>query len=249
MANPACKVWTITDLIQANDLVMPRGLLGDTMLVPGNIAVMAGEAGIGKTFLTSFLADSVATGTSFCGIPTTQATVLYVSMEMCDTEFRHRAISMKLASTNGYFRPAFPPMMYLDNLEGQRALYRMVKSTGAKLVIVDSLRRVVHNEGSPEHMSDAFLALQQNISRPLGCVILFIHHSGKAADIPNDVRGPQVIQDIARDVMIVRRQKDGTRSFAFKKVTFGVEPATQSFRLAEDPNTGKVAVEFGPAYS
>lgn len=246
MAPDLGRVWTITDLIQAQHLIMPRGLLGGTMLVPGNIAVMAGEAGIGKTFLTSFLADAVATGGSFAGLKTTQATVLYVSMELCDAEFRYRACQMKLASTNGFFRPTFPVSLALDNVEGQRLLYRLIRDTGATLCIVDSLRRVVRGyEGSPEHMSRMFLDIQEKVTRPLNAVLLFIHHSGKPGEtVANDVRGPQVIQDIARDVMIVRRMKDGTRSFAFKKVTFGIEPPTQSFRLSENL-MGKVEVNFG----
>ena len=239
------RLWTITELIQEQNLTMPVGLLNHHILVPGNLAVLSGEAGIGKTFLTSFLADCVATGQPFAGLPTRQAKVLYISEELSDAEFRFRAINMSLHSTNGDFLSVFQTGMKIDQLEGLRALYRLCRGSQAKLVIIDSFRRIHSGpEGSNEYLSRLLLAVQKNVCRDLGIVVLFIHHAGKRdLENPNDVRGGQVIQDIARDVMVVRRTKDGLRSLGFSKVTFGIEPPISYFNLHENIE-GKTVVEF-----
>ena len=245
------RLWSITELIRETNLTMPRGLLNDYFLVPGTLALISGESGVGKTFLTSFLADAVSTGTQWLGMPTQQVPVLYYSEELDAAEYRHRLLQMSLRSTNGHFLGAFKTGLKLDNVEGLRALYMLVRQSGAKLVVVDSFSRV--QSGNPNF--DGFILgmmreLEEKITRRLGCCILFVHHAGKPdKDKPNDVRGSQALLDYPRDVMVVRKLQDGLRVLSFRKATFGPEPPPIHFSLSEEPITGKTCLQLLDASS
>jgi RecA-family ATPase len=240
------RLWTITELIQSK-LEMPRGLLNDYFLVPGTLALISGESGVGKTFLTSFLADSVATGTDFLGMPTLQAPVLYCSEELNAAEYRHRIIGMALKSTNGHFGGVFKTGLKLDQDYGQRALLNLVQTFGARLVIVDSLSRVkTGNLNYDDTILRMMGQLEERICRPEKCCLMFVHHAGKPdKDQPNDVRGSQALLDYPRDVMIVRKLKEeGLRVLSFRKATFGPEPAPRYFRLGSELLTGKTVLHL-----
>jgi RecA-family ATPase len=238
------RLWSMTELKQAQ-LPMPRGLLAEHFLVPGTLALISGEAGAGKTFLTTFLADAIVTGTPFLGMPTEQARVLYLSEELTKEGYRYRLLHMATLFVDGEFSGAFKTGIRLNWPEGRNALKALIKASGARLVVIDSFSRIHNGNANYDgFILEMFGALEREICIPLGVCILFVHHAGKPdKDQPNDVRGSVALVDHPRDVMVLRRLKEeNLRVLSFRKATFGPEPAPIHFRLGSELVTGKTTL-------
>ena len=240
--------WYTDDLIRASDLKLPEGLLNHSMLLPGTIAIMAGPAGHGKTYIAIKLAEAISLGIAFGGLPTLRGSVLFLSEEMQDREMRARLMSYNYVSGNQNLRWMFDQQLRIDQWRGISELYELVLAEGSPdLVIIDALRDVhAGPEGINDYMSPILKGVRNKVARPLDTCILFIHHFGKPTDTNkgiNSVRGASVIKDVASDVLTVERAKD-VRILDFPKVRHGKSPDSMPFLIQEDPMTLRTDIRF-----
>ena len=129
---PADPAWCIDGLIEAGDSVS-----------------LAGPAKLGKSLFALEAAASKAAGRSFLGRELSPGPVLYL-----DWENRPKTVTDRLRRMG--FTPAdlgpaaqvFPKVMPLDTEAGAAEVVKRVEQTGAELVVIDFLQRVLSGDQS-----------------------------------------------------------------------------------------------------
>jgi hypothetical protein len=184
-------------------------------LVPRyGITLLFGEAKIGKkTFLGISQACAIATGTGWCGFPTTKGKVLYIVGEGFFGVLRRVAAWEKLHGfkTGDNLRLLRAPINFFDHADVENALAAL-KAQGFEpdFVVIDTLARSMSGgkENATEDMSKVFelmdyfrarLVAEQVRSHWSEAGVEIIHHTGKEGI---DYRGSPVIKG-AVDAMIM----------------------------------------------
>jgi hypothetical protein len=172
-------------------------------LVPeGFLTLMAGEPGIGKSFLALRLAVSCAMGTRFLSRDCTRVPVLYLDRENPGAIVRQRVQSMAdgpvpgLKIWGGWLKDGVPA------LDDPRLL--TIAKEPKPLIIVDSLIRFHDGEENSASEMSKVLAKLRALANA-GATVFVIHHRGKgegAADYrgSSDIGGgPDVVYTLTRD--------------------------------------------------
>lgn len=210
------------------------------VLPKGELCVIFGESGSGKSFAVLDMVAAIATGKEWCGRPVTQGKVVYVVAEG-RAGFRKRLDALKeyrgidLTKIDLGIVADCPDLLHGDEEE----LAAAIKAAGgASLVVIDTLARVMAggDENSGAEMSDV-LAACKRIHEETSATVLLVHHSGK--DRAKGARGwsglraaadaeLEVIRSGTARRIRVSKQKDGEDSaeFAFelKVVVIDIDP-------------------------
>jgi len=201
------------DLVDFARVEFPaRTCILDPWLSSGDISMVFGPRGSGKTNLLLALALAIATGGSFGPWRATRPhKVAFLDGEMAGSSMQERLL-MHLGDVEpdpGYFRIFSPDLLPrgvslpdLSTLEGQEAVDPTID--GAEVVIVDNLsswcRSGIENEG------ESWLSTQQWLStlRRRGTSVVLVHHSGKSGQ----QRGTSRREDALDVVIELRRPAD-----------------------------------------
>lgn len=180
----------------------------DGLLPVGSMALMFGQPGSKKTYSALDLAVCTALGTDWCGFHVKPGAVLVI-----DEESGPRRLLRRMGEVlRGHMADAGTPL-FATSLEsfnfwthsgknGAAELESQIRTTGARLVIIDALADVMLG-GDENLVKDAqrvFHALRQVAERTGACIIL-IHHTIKNG---NGYRGSSAILgalDLAIDVV------------------------------------------------
>lgn len=214
-------------------------ILGDGVLCPGTLNLLAGEDGTGKTMLALNLGLALAAGRDFLGLRVPKkASVLFAEAEGNATHFRER---VRTAAKSMGVDPAAlalnfarePDLFAIDGqvLEAAIAEYR------PDLVILDTVG--YFNEGEENSNSD----WKQLVSKPLHrlarqyeTAFLLIQHLSKPSETragKHRVRGASAQSGDSDTVMTLDRSKTNAeeRVWAFEKVKNGprLEPMVLRF--------------------
>jgi hypothetical protein len=140
----------------------------------------------GKSLITLEVAAAVATGTAvFRQAAGDPADVIYCDMEMTEDDLYDRLTDLgygpdsPLDRLHYYLLPALPP---LDSPEGAAVLFELVARHRAKLVVLDTMARVV---AGLENDADTYRAFYRHTGRglkALGVSLLRLDHGGKDAE-------------------------------------------------------------------
>ncbi len=153
----------------------------DGWIEQGDSVSLVGAAKIGKSLLTLEAAACKATGASFLGRDVTPGSVLYLDWENRPEIVygRLRAMGFSFADLQDLRYVSFPTMPALDTQAGGEAAHKLVRDTGAELVVIDTLQRVLTGE---ENSSQGIRDLYRQLLMPLradGVAVLRLDHTGK----------------------------------------------------------------------
>ena len=159
----------------------PTPLFGDMWLM-GEISVMFGEAGSGKSVLAVQIADSIARGKRFEPFDTDpgRQKVIYLDLETSTEQFcsryKHddkRSGAFKF-SRNLIYASASETMELSSEM-----IERLIEATGAKVLVIDNIAHLMRNHSSGEMMR-AMRELRR-LCRRRGVSILLLVHAPPAS--------------------------------------------------------------------
>lgn len=179
----------------ADDLPMPEPLkvedppelspeLIHGVLRRGHKLAVTGPSKAGKTFLLIQLAEAVATGANWLGMPCEKGRVLYCNFEVDPASFVHRCLAV--AERRGVDLAEIGKNIDVWNLRGHsRALKdmvgRMVKvisEADYALVVVDPIYKLMSGSENDADVVAEFCAGLDRLANE-GCSIAYVHHHSK----------------------------------------------------------------------
>lgn len=201
MSRPAPE-WWIPDLIQK-----------------GTVAVFAGEAGIGKSFMAIHMTRCVATGLPFFQSQVKKGTVLYVAAEGASS-FGKR---VRAWDEYHHVSPAPGSISYLEagvNLSDPLSVKRLedlLDTLQPDLIILDTLSQLaaIENENDAAQLAKVFRVAKQLRDHKEGSSVILVHHVNKGA---GGVRGSSVIRSNA-DTVIVAKSSNGGQFYLTTEIS------------------------------
>lgn len=198
----------------------------------GEIVVVFGESGSGKTFMVLDLAMAIAQGLDWRGNRTTQGRVVYVASEdatgvhdRADAYARHHQIN--LADIPFGTIDAAPNLLVKSEVV---EVARQIQAGGpCALVVIDTLSKSI--PGADENSAkDMGLALSHclGIHRATGATVMLVHHSGK--DSSKGARGWSGLKaGVDAELEVIRNQD--AREMSVTKLKNGQDGAKFGFKL------------------
>ena len=205
----------------------------DGLISAGSVNVVFGEPGAGKTWALFDLALSVAMGEPWLGMTTTRGPVLII-----DEESGKRRLSRRMGEAmRGHDAGADVPIMAvslagfdLGKPNDYGEIYNLIKSTGARVVIIDALADIMpgRDENAVKDTAPIFLSLRK-IAEDTQAAIIVIHHANKTGGY----RGSSAIKG-AIDLLLSVEKKNDSNNLTFKTekardTTAGAFGATMNF--------------------
>lgn len=182
-----------------------RQMIVDGFIGPGDVMVLAGEGGVGKTWIVCDLAISVADRQPWLGRAVTQAPVLIV-----DEESGERRLFDRLERTmRGHgIKPGTPVLVafasyagwdFRELADGDR-LAGLIRETNAGLVVIDALVDTMlgGDENSAGDIATVFHTLR-SVAQKTGAAIIVLHHLNKAGAY----RGSTAIRGAVESLIVV----------------------------------------------
>ncbi|MFC2052844.1 AAA family ATPase [Chloroflexota bacterium] len=185
----------------------------EQLISEGSVSLFYGDPGSKKTYALLSLAVCVALGKSWLGFLVNQCKVLLI-----DEESGERRLSLRLAAAiRGELGDENTPVEFvslagflLDNKVDQKELLELIKTSSAKLVIIDALTDVMDgDENSKQDTQPVFTALRR-IAETTKAAIIVIHHSNKQGGY----RGSSAIKG-ALDLMVKIESEEGSHLISF----------------------------------
>ena len=153
-------------------------------LIPTGLTLLCGASKIGKSWMSLQLAVSVSSGKDFLGFQVHKSNVLYLALE--DTE--RRIYDRTMLVLNGSPMPeglSFMTRAFTLSEGLPEELTEMVKSTGAKLAIIDTLQLIRGGLSSKESLYGydyREMSQLKSFADDLGIAVLVVHHTRKSGD-------------------------------------------------------------------
>lgn len=200
------------------------------VLAPGDLAVIFGQPGCGKSLLGPLLGHAVAEGRQVFGKRTTKGRVLYVAAEAgADMEVRFVAMRERYGVVADLHLIGLPIDFQTPESPDLRDLLAEIARLQPDLVIVDTLAAAFPglDENDAKDMGRAVRTLR-SLSAPSGAAVAVIHHSPKEGNTP---RGHGVLNGDADVTMRVEGQDDAVRAVHFGKNRNGSSGHAFDFRI------------------
>lgn len=221
----------------APDLIWLVGTQEEPLIPDAELGFVYGPPKGGKTSWLLDLVLHIAAGRPYRSLPVLQRNALYLAAEgwggMRGAKGRYERARKRLDL------PADVPFSFLSrppnfmSAEAVSKVATLVKHIGVKLVVVDTLARVIAgaDENSAKEMS-TFIEYCQSLHRITGAMVLIVAHSGK--DESRGMRGTSAF-DGAADVEIkVSRASEDVRVAEVERMKDGKEGGTYPFKLLDD---------------
>ena len=211
-------------------------------IIPSNgFGMIAGDSGVGKTWLLLDLALSVASGRPWLGtLPTTKGPVLFIDEESGVALLKNRLLKLGQKEDLRDLPICFSTLegLKVDTEQGRAKLRGTIKKYGAKLVVIDSFVRIHGgDENSVVDISKVTEALSR-IAREEDCAIVVAHHArkkGPSLNEPGDrLRGTSEIKAALDVHLFVSREKGGAIKIRHDKARFGKTVDPVLVRLNEN---------------
>ncbi len=154
----------------------------DNWIERGDHVSLVGPAKVGKSLLALDAAASKVIGGSFLGTDLAAGRVLYLDYEnkldvVCERLF---AMGFDLTDLSGLSYECFPQTGPLDCAPGAQAVLKRVEETGAELVVIDTLQRVLTgDENNSQGVRDMYRLLSMPL-RARNVAVLRLDHLGKS---------------------------------------------------------------------
>jgi hypothetical protein len=228
--------------------------LWEPYLARGKLAVLDGDPGTGKSFVTIDLAARISTGAPMpCGRPGVVGNVLLLNAEddARDTiRPRIGAAGADLNRVNILFAPGLDMSWRPQFPEDLRQLARTIRETAAVLVVLDPMMSFLApntSANSDQSMRNALGPLGELAAQTGACILLVRHlrKSGGASAIYRGMGSIGIVGAVRTGLMIARHPDDPElRVFAQSKTNVGAPGPTLGFRLSQRDGTGPTVVNW-----
>jgi len=194
--------------ITADDIHEPISLLGDGLICGGDLALFAGQPGLGKSRLALEMAVAMARGEPWMGLATSGSPVRvgYLALEFDNYRWVQRCVqvfgdgrvpgnrdelldayrSLELARPGGALhwatRQQIDGGVDLTSHRGATALRQAIEALSLKLVVVDALSRCMGSREEKNEVISEMTAHLDDVRYPTNCAIMLIHHEKKVDD-------------------------------------------------------------------
>jgi hypothetical protein len=209
------------------------------ILPKAGLGVIYGQPRSGKTFLVLDIAMAVAKGEPWAGKRVMQGNVLYIGLE---GQVRTRIDAYKRHHSGDYsgFRALTGAGLSMLDSRDVKDLIDVLRteSFSPSLIVIDTLNRAMPG-GDENSSTDMGAAIAQagRLSRSFGCLVLFVHHSGK--DASNGARGHSSLLGATDAELLVTAEASGSRRLKITKAKDAEDGLEFGFNLS--------VVDLGPA--
>lgn len=149
-----------------------------------------GQPKSGKSFSALQLARCIGSGIPFLGMPTTQAKVLYIQLELGQRVLQDRMRNTGHDYPNVYLGTTFA--MKLDTRTGQEYLWQALKAVEPKVLILDPFYKLLQGDENESHDVLVITDFLDTVLEGFECSIVIYHHPGK--DLSRGGRGSSVLE-------------------------------------------------------
>ena len=212
--------WALTAPLTQPDFVLPG-------LLPKTFGLIVAPGGTGKSMLALDLAISLATGKSvasglFPAGPSGKA--IFLAGEENDHMLAHRLRSM--VPGNELDNPELNENLILLPMAGESCLliskdgkptklYEELKaiSVGARLIIIDPLRRIHGGDENNSYEMTRFVVLMERLAKSTGAAVIALHHANRSSQdtgSQNASRGSSALVDGCRWQINLSRMDEKT---------------------------------------
>lgn len=220
-------------------------------LAKGEVSILEGDPGLGKSYLAQIVAASVATGTKVpCfrkGTSKVKGRVVYF-----DIENSRGSVTKPRLENNGfikmkhYYQVEEP--FSIDDSEALDEIYEHLEEIKPTLVVFDTLNTYIGRADTHKasEVTQAF-GIFKAIARDFGCSVLIIRHLTKGSgSAMYRGQGSIAFSGSARVVMSVGVDPNDTdtRVMAITKINFAKAPKALSYRI-EERKGGKAEFVWG----
>lgn len=234
----------------------PVPWLVEGLLPKGGICMLAGDSGVGKSWIGFHLGQTVAAGIPFLGhFQTERGGVLYLDAESGENLIRRRFKKLWRGLEDEHLDPDIPFDVLLSavNLDpqgsGLRALTDRIRRDSISLVVLDPMIHFGSAEENESRDMASFLEGIRGVSRDTGTVFLLIHHVRKESRISSNaagqmIRGSSAIRAVMDSVLYVRRLNDGRLQVEHDKSRHA-EPTNRFMVEITDPDEETTCISYG----
>jgi hypothetical protein len=208
------------------------------------LVILAGKAGVGKSFVSLHLAHSVSSGEKFLGIlpVLSSGKVLIIDGENYPGIYRQRVEALKLNPLDG-IDVVILQNFHLDQARSLKWLEEKLKENRYSIVIFDAWTNLIQRTDENKS-SDVgrVLSRLRKLSYENECCFLLIHHLRKnmpfAVEAKDELRGSSVLVNEADVVLLMQNFKD-TKFLKTIKMRYGDE---QAFKVRFEKDGGRLAI-------
>lgn len=213
----------------------PLEWLVDKMLPRGELVVVYGESGCGKTFWTLDLLGAITRGIPWNGRAVAQGGGIYITAEGAGG-FRSRVAAYAQQNAVPESLDAWPLMVLPDapnmfDRDAALTLAQKIAPYRPSIIVIDTLAATTYgaNENSGEDMN-VVLAHCRGLNRATGATVVIVHHSGK--DASRGARGWSGIRAALDAEIEITRVGDARRA-TVSKLRDGDDGQAFGFRLQQ----------------
>jgi RecA-family ATPase len=213
--NAAVGAITAAEL---DDIDIPPLSWAVSGLFPEGFGILAAAPKIGKSWLVLSLGLSVASGTSFLGVPLEQRPVLYLALEDSHRRLQERQRRV----LDGRSAPE-ALLLRTDPLDAMEVAKQFATDQAGKnpLLIIDTLARIRPPRGprADLYREDYQFGSSLKAIADLGATVLGVHHTrkGESDDFLESASGSNGLMGAADFVMVLARER--TNSNALLSIT------------------------------
>ena len=212
----------------------PMSWLVKGVLPMGELGILFGASGSGKTFVALDLAFCVARGVEWRGRRVKQGRVVTIAAEggagigkRADAYAQHHNFDLKSVSD---MRVITAAPNFLDDDDISEVIAEIKNIGPVTLIVVDTLAQV--SPGANENTSEDMSRVLSNVKllhEATGAMVLLVHHAGK--DLSKGSRGWSGIKGAADVQLEVLRHDNGDREIAIEKMKDGEDGVRWGFKL------------------
>lgn len=212
-------------------------------LARGEVTILEGDPGLGKSYLAMMIAGSIATGrrliSPYKGSPKTLGSVCYFDMEnAAGSVTKPRLVQNGFEDFSGRYHVVQQPFS-IDDEEAMDVIYEELEHIKPSLVVFDTLNTYIGRADTHKasEVAQAFGIFTQ-IARDFKCAVLVLRHLTKGGgSAMYRGQGSIAFAGTARVVISVGVDPEDTetRAMAITKMNFAKAPQALTFRIEERP--------------
>ncbi|HVF47660.1 MAG TPA: AAA family ATPase [Pyrinomonadaceae bacterium] len=212
----------------AKKKAIPKKLFGDLWL-EGELAILFGDTGKGKSVLAVQIAESLASGQAVAPMEITAAArkVLYLDLELTDKQFEMRYSADHNGGGAKYLRNHYKfsenfTRVEVDLTEAPKPgsgrfeeffraeIERLIDATGASVVILDNITCIKHSYYASREIVPVMRVLRR-LKKRLGLSVLVIAHTPKREDSRilgiNDLQSSKILGNFADSILAIGQSR------------------------------------------